>query len=250
MGTGRVPSGAAGDAALVLVGVVAQNAVLFGLTVGLFWLGVFVARRLGGRAGYGLGALGVSRPKGGYGRAVRVGFVVGIGASAAGILVNATSMVVLDAFGVSTESNVQGPFLDGVRDWIQASPATAIAAAIAVIVLIGPAVEELVFRGAIFGGFLALASRLLGRRATGSGGEKPPGGGISFVLAAVLSSVVFALLHFEPVLLPALFLLAVALCALYRRTGSLLAPFVAHATFNSITVVALIVTALASPQPF
>ena len=58
------------------------------------------------------------------------------------------------------------------------------------------------------------------------------------------SSMAFALLHFEPVILPALFVLAVALCGLYRRTGSLLPGFVAHAAFNSSAVLVMVLSGI------
>jgi membrane protease YdiL (CAAX protease family) len=45
-------------------------------------------------------------------------------------------------------------------------------------------------------------------------------------------------------LLPALFILAVVLCALFERTGSLLPPFVAHATFNSFATSLIILDGL------
>jgi uncharacterized protein len=60
----------------------------------------------------------------------------------------------------------------------------------------------------------------------------------------LVSSVIFALLHLEPVLLPAILILAVILCALFERTGSLLPPFVAHATFNSFAVLLIILSGL------
>jgi hypothetical protein len=56
--------------------------------------------------------------------------------------------------------------------------------------------------------------------------------------------VLFALLHLEPVLLPVLFILAITLCALFQRTGSLFPPFVAHATFNSVAAVLIILRGL------
>src|SRR5215218_8425593 len=61
-----------------------------------------------------------------------------------------------------------------------------------------------------------------------------------FISSALASSVLFALLHLEPVLLPVLLILAITLCALFQRTGSLLPPFVAHATFNSVAAVLII----------
>jgi len=38
--------------------------------------------------------------------------------------------------------------------------------------------------------------------------------------------------------------LAISLCWLLRRTGSLLPPFVAHATFNSFTTALLVLAGL------
>jgi uncharacterized protein len=56
--------------------------------------------------------------------------------------------------------------------------------------------------------------------------------------------VLFASLHREPILVPALVILAVLLCALFERTGSLLPSFIAHATFNSLAVLLIILTGL------
>jgi len=65
-----------------------------------------------------------------------------------------------------------------------------------------------------------------------------------FVASALASSILFALLHLEPVLLPVLFILAITLCALFQRTGSLLPSFVAHATFNSVAAMLIILSGL------
>ena len=65
-----------------------------------------------------------------------------------------------------------------------------------------------------------------------------------FVFSALASSVLFALLHLEPVLLPTLVILAMILCYLFRRTGSLLPCFVAHATFNSFATAIIILDGL------
>ena len=110
----------------------------------------------------------------------------------------------------------------------------------------GPAVEELVFRGAVFNGLdrlgALLASRTVGATPEGTSGG--PSGRTVFVVSALLSSAFFALLHLEPVLLPAILILAVALCVLFRRTGSLLPPLVAHATFNSFATSLIILNGL------
>lgn len=222
--------------------VVLQNAILVGLTIGLFWAGVFVARRLGRGAGYSLAPLGLRRPKGGVFAGFGIGLLVGFGALIASIPINLASTAVLERLGYSTERAVQGPFMDGLRGWVEQSPALAIPAMILVIVLLGPAVEELVFRGAIFGGLYRL-----GRLASAGSESKRFATFVdraAFVTAVLASSAVFALLHFEPVLLPALLVLAVVLCVVYRRTGSLLAPFVAHATFNSFATLIIILTGL------
>jgi membrane protease YdiL (CAAX protease family) len=126
---------------------------------------------------------------------------------------------------------------------VRESPAAAIPAIVLVVIIFGPAVEELVFRGAIFNGLYRL-SRLVSAH---SFGKEDPGRAarrVSFVLSALVSSVIFALLHLEPVLLPAILILAVILCVLFERTGSLLPPFVAHATFNSFAVLLIILSGL------
>jgi membrane protease YdiL (CAAX protease family) len=138
---------------------------------------------------------------------------------------------------------VQQQLIPRLAGWISDAPGVAIPATILVVVVIGPFVEELVFRGAIFNGLYRLGRSFSMRAGEG----KEPGRigeAISFAVAAILSSAVFALLHLEPVLLPALLLLAVALCALYRWSGSLLPPFVAHATFNSFTTILVILSGL------
>jgi hypothetical protein len=95
------------------------------------------------------------------------------------------------------------------------------------IVVIAPIVEELTFRGFIFGG---LRQRL----------------GVGWAVA--LSSVVFALAHTLSVggsivlLAPSLFLAGVALALTYQWTKSIYPGMVLHASFNLIAVVAIFVT--------
>jgi membrane protease YdiL (CAAX protease family) len=140
---------------------------------------------------------------------------------------------------------VQAPFMEGLSEWVGENPQVAVPAIVAVVVLFGPAVEELVFRGAVFGGLYRLGllvSRKLRGKAEGE--RKGTGEKVSFALSALFSSVLFALVHQEPVILPVLFVLALALCALYRRTESLLPCFAAHATFNSFAVLLIILSGL------
>jgi uncharacterized protein len=195
------------------------------------------------KAVYSLAPLGFSRPRGGVFAAIGIGVSVGVGALIASLPINAASTFVLDYFGYPTESMVQGPFMRGLTRWVEESPGLAIPAIILVVVFLGPAVEELVFRGAVFNGLY----RLGGYLSKGLGGpEASPRAArwLSFALAALASSALFSLLHLEPVLLPALLILAVGLCALFARTGSLLPSFVAHATFNSFATSLIILSGL------
>lgn len=225
-----------------LLSVITLNLVLIGITVGLFWTGVFVARILGRKSSFSLAPLGFKLPKSGTARGVLLGLSVGIVAVFVGAILNAVSTVVFESLGYSTDSQVQQPFMQSLKGWVQDNPSFAIPAIIFTVVIFGPFVEELVFRGAIFNGLYRLA-RLLpaslgGKEITRSVDL------ISFTIAAIVSSAFFALLHLEPVLLPALLTLAVALCALFRWSGSLLPSFIAHATFNSFATTLIILSGL------
>jgi membrane protease YdiL (CAAX protease family) len=226
-----------------LLSVVLLNIVLVGLTVGAFWAGVFVVRSFGRTPGYSLTPLGFSQPRGGIFAGIGVGVAVGVGAVIVSMPVNLASTFVLDRLGYSTERAIQGPFMRGLFQWVQESPGAAIPAIILVVVIFGPAVEELVFRGAIFNGLYRLGG-LISANLGGSADRGRMARRVSFALAALVSSVVWALLHLEPVLLPALLLLAVVLCVLFERTGSLLPPVVAHATFNSFAVLLITLSGL------
>lgn len=210
--------------------------------VAVFWLGVVVARAAGRKASFSLAPLGFTRPGGGLLAGVGLGIAVGLGAIVVSVVVNPISVFVFDRLGYETESTVQQPFMRGLVGWVEADPATAIPAIISVVVIFGPAVEELVFRGAVFNAMDRIGNALASR--TSGASRTKSASGITFLLAALISSALFALLHLEPVLLPAILILAVALCALFRRTGSLLPPFVAHATFNSFATALIILNGL------
>ena len=220
------------------------NVVLVGLTVGLFWGGVLVVRGFGGKAGYSLAPLGFSRPRGGVFAGIGVGVAVGVGAVIASLPINVASAFILDRLGYSTERSVQGPFMQGLTRWVEQSPTLAVPAIILVVVILGPAVEELVFRGAVFNGLYRLLGGYVSKGLSGPEASTRTSRRLSFALAALASSAFFALLHLEPVLLPALLVLAVVLCGLFARTGSLLPSFVAHATFNSFATSLIILSGL------
>jgi membrane protease YdiL (CAAX protease family) len=225
-----------------LLSVVLFDAAVAGAVVGVFWLAVSLLRRLGKKMGYSLAPLGFSRPKGGFLAGIGTGMAVGIGTVLLSMIVNPISVLVLERLGYSTESTVQQPFMEGLVGWVRESPGVAIPAIVLIVVLFGPAVEELVFRGAIFNGLYRLGA-FVSTRSFGKDHGRSSTKTI-FIASALASSVMFALLHLEPVLLPVLLILAITLCALFQRTGSLLPPFVAHATFNSVAAVLIILRGL------
>ena len=218
------------------------NTAVAALVISLYLLGVVVARALGRKASFSLAPLGFARPGGGLLAGVGLGIVVGVSAIVVSVIVNPISAFVLDRLGYSTESTVQQPFMRGLVGWVETNPAAAIPSIFLVVVLFGPAVEELVFRGAVFNGLNRLGTVLASRTVGGSSGRTARRA--SFVASALLSSAFFALLHLEPVLLPAILILAVALCALFQRTSSLLPPLVAHATFNAFATILIVLNGL------
>src|SRR5215204_592802 len=226
-----------------LLSVVLLDAAVAGIVIGVFWLAVTWMRSLGKKIGYSLAPLGFSRPRGGLLSGIGAGMAVGIGAFLLSMIVTPLSVFVLERLGYSTESTIQQPFMEGLVGWVQESPGVAVPAIILVVVLFGPAVEELVFRGAIFNGLYRLGALLSTRSFGQEHSERSPSKMI-FIASAVASSVLFALLHLEPVLLPVLLILAITLCALFQRTGSLLPSFVAHATFNSFAAALIILSGL------
>jgi membrane protease YdiL (CAAX protease family) len=226
-----------------LLSVVLLDAAVAGIVIGGFWLAVTWMRSLGKKIGYSLAPLGFSRPRGGLLAGIGAGMAVGIGAFLLSMIVTPLSVLVLERLGYSTESTVQQPFMEGLVGWVQESPGVAVPAIVLIVVLFGPAVEELVFRGVVFNGLYRLGALVYTRSVGAEQSKRPPGKTI-FVSSALASSVLFALLHLEPVLLPVLLILAITLCALFQRTGSLLPSFVAHATFNSVAAVLIILRGL------
>lgn len=86
-------------------------------------------------------------------------------------------------------------------------------------VIVAPLVEEIVFRGFIYG--------VLKRYTDGW-------------FAAVCSASLFAIVHMHVGTLIPLFVLALGLCAAYERTGSLLVPMGMHAIFNGASTTFLL----------
>jgi membrane protease YdiL (CAAX protease family) len=86
-------------------------------------------------------------------------------------------------------------------------------------VIVAPVAEEMIFRGYFYG----VIRRYGGR-----------------IPAILISSLLFAAIHVHLPSFPGLFLLAVTLCFLYERTGSLWSNITMHAAFNASTIITLI----------
>ena len=91
---------------------------------------------------------------------------------------------------------------------------------IALATLVAPIAEEFIFRGYLYG----VMRRFIGR-----------------VPGIALSSLLFAAMHLHLPSMPGLTVLAVTLCLLYERTGSLWANIMVHAMFNTISIVMLLI---------
>ena len=97
------------------------------------------------------------------------------------------------------------------------SPLAGIALALLGIAIIGPFVEEMLFRGLITASF---------RQRFGAFGT------------ALLTAALFALAHLLPRGLPALFLLGLALALVYERVGSTIPGVLVHRLYNGIALAA------------
>jgi len=231
------------DSQDALLSVILVDSLAAAAVIGGFWLAVTWMRSFGKKIGYSLAPLGFSRPRGGFLAGIRAGLAVGAGAVLLGMIVKPLSVLVLERLGYSAKSTIQQPFMEGLVRWVQESPGTAVPAILLVVVLFVPAVEELVFRGAIFNGLYRLGV-LISTRSVGAEHLNGPSSKMIFASSALASSLLFALLHLEAVLLPILLILAITLCALFQRAGSLFPSFVAHATFNSFAASLIILRGL------
>ena len=85
--------------------------------------------------------------------------------------------------------------------------------------IVGPATEELLFRGFV--------QRIFHRNMEGW-------------LAVLLASIVFGLAHFSPTLLPGATLAGLVFGYLFWRTGNLVYPIVGHAAYNLSSLLRLV----------
>ena len=110
-------------------------------------------------------------------------------------------------FGEPTPQDLMLVFLERRTGWLVCT---------GLVVLLAPLNEELVFRGFLYGGIRRIARP---RAAWG------------------MSAALFGLVHFAPptTILP-MFVFGLFLARLMERTGSVVACFVAHASFNALSV--------------
>ncbi len=98
-----------------------------------------------------------------------------------------------------------------IMELIQSIPAVMIVSSI-----IGPILEEIVFRKIIFG---ALYKKM------------------NFFFAALLSSVIFGFAHFEPIHIILYSAMGFTFAFLYVKTKRILVPIIAHMTMNTLVVI-------------
>ena len=139
-----------------------------------------------------------------------IGLGAGIATSVVALSVNAGLAILLEAEDPVEQQILQDALAGGVP----------LLLAILIAVVAAPITEEVLFRGVLF---RALADKL------------------GLWVGAILSSAVFALIHFEivfsqPIALAGLFTVGLLLAFAYHVTGSLLVPIVGHAVFNAVSL--------------
>ncbi|MEX0985030.1 MAG: type II CAAX endopeptidase family protein [Actinomycetota bacterium] len=147
---------------------------------------------------------GLGLQRGGWnGRDVGAAIAAGIGALvASGIVIALTQ----DLTGTAEVAN---PLRSAGDAWVIPNAMLAL--------VMAPVCEEIAFRGFLFGG--------LRRR-------------FRFWWAGALSAALFALIHGDPVRMPALFVSGIILAAVYERRRTLVAPMVTHGVVNLVSVAA------------
>ena len=128
-----------------------------------------------------------------------------------GLVVQISYLTVLEAVGIDTAGATSSTF-------IEEGKAVLILLALLAL-LIAPVCEELFFRGFVFGG---LTNRF------------------GFWKAAVMSALLFGLVHVEPIKIFPLFILGLLLAGAYYRTRSLWSSALAHFLNNGIALLSLL----------
>jgi CAAX protease family protein len=170
---------------------------------------------------YHRGWLGVMRlpERGTWGREVGSGVLFGLGLYPVMVIVVGGLLTVL-------LQTISGEHVEAPEQVGEHLPAIGTALTIVYAIVIAPVGEELFFRGVLF--------RSLRDRH-------------GFWVGAVGSAIGFGLIHFIPgsavdaaLLMIVMFLTGIALCFLYERRGTIVAPLAAHVTFNVIGIVLIL----------
>jgi membrane protease YdiL (CAAX protease family) len=119
------------------------------------------------------------------------------------------------------------PSSDPTADFIKTLGGTALYL-MAALAMIGPVMEEVIFRGFLFNVIGSSVSKKMGS------------GTLATVVAVVGSAFVFGVMHMNLPALPFYMVLGAVYAEAYRRSGSLVVPVIAHVLNNSMIVIALI----------
>lgn len=123
----------------------------------------------------------------------------------------------------------------------RADDTAGVIALIVVVGIVAPLVEELFFRGLLFEGYRKrrnlrwLELLLPPSRRPDTTSER-----WNLGVAVIFSSFIFSIVHFQLILVPALFAVGVVLAVMTHRTGRLGPAIWAHAAFNATTLVTLL----------
>ncbi|MHC4390471.1 MAG: lysostaphin resistance A-like protein [Planctomycetota bacterium] len=153
-------------------------------------------------------ALGFAQGAAGLGRSIRTGLIVFLMSYPAVYGLKILSAIGFAAFGVEPEINTAAVLIVSSTSWAQ------IAFVVAIAVLSAPLLEEILFRGFLYG----YARQRIG-----------------IAQAIVATAAFFALVH-PPVDWAPIFALGVALCVAYERAGSIAAPMTVHFVNNMLGV--------------
>lgn len=100
----------------------------------------------------------------------------------------------------------------------------------AALAMIGPVMEEIIFRGFLFNVLNSSVTKKLGS------------GTLTTMVAVVGSAFIFGAMHMNLPALPFYMVLGAVYAEAYRRSGTLVVPIVAHVLNNSMIVIALILS--------
>ncbi|MGH2710209.1 MAG: lysostaphin resistance A-like protein [Actinomycetota bacterium] len=188
--------GAGGGGTSILLSAVALSAAFF----------VFSVAWVSARHRQGIAALGLRSDRAARDLAVGAWFGVGL-FGVVGFVILPLIVAVWSALTGSPPDPIDQPIVPGNPSTMQV-----VLGAFAVVVA-APLGEEVFFRGFLFG---SLRGRL------------------GFVKSGVISALVFAIFHGDPLLILAMFFVGLGLAWVYEKRGSLIAPIGAHAMFNVI----------------